>query len=75
MSQFDFPRIHVRGLVYVNVGTANNDNYAEEFISRKGDDSSADLPFRLADTDQVQPTTYNKRDDELRTWPASSTRS
>jgi len=68
MSQFDFPRIHVRGLVHVNVGTANNDDYAKNFISRAGDGSSADLPLRLADSDPVQPTTYNKPDDEFRTW-------
>lgn len=60
MSHFDFPRIHFRGMIRFNVGTANNDDYASETVGRD--------PLRLADTDNVQPVTCGYPDTEFTTW-------
>ena len=78
MSQFDFPRIHVRGLININVGTANNDDYATKVVAPTYEGGNPDnppdmasyskLPLRLADTDQVQPTTFGRSDNEFQTW-------
>lgn len=79
MSHFDFPRIHVRGLVSIDVGTANNDDYASYAIAPTYNEETeepklaayARLPMRLADTDQVQPTTFGKGDDDFKRWASN----
>lgn len=78
MSQFDFPRIHVRGLININVGTANNDDYAGDIVVPTYEGGNPDnppdmasyskLPLRLADTDQVQPTTFGRSDNAFHEW-------
>ncbi len=75
MSQFDFPRIHVRGLVSINVGTANNDDYSGMSIvpTRTANDEPKmaaydRLPMRLANTDDVQPITFGKSDKGFIKW-------
>ncbi len=73
MSQFDFPRIHFNGLIDVNVGTANNDDYAlgytfcdESFNPPKPEWTGK--PLRLADSVQVQPDTLGMTDEEWLAW-------
>jgi hypothetical protein len=83
MSQCDFPRIHVRGLININVGTANNDDYAGDIVVPTYQGGNPDnpldmasyskLPLRLADTDQVQPTTFGRSDNEFHDWASQST--
>jgi hypothetical protein len=78
MSQFDFPRIHVRGLINLNVGTANNDDYAGNTVIPTYEGNNPDnppdmasyskLPLRLADTDQVQPATFGRSDNNFQEW-------
>lgn len=46
MSQFDFPRIHVRGLINLNVGTANNDDYAGYNVAPTYEGGNPDNPCR-----------------------------
>lgn len=79
MSIFDFPRLHVRGLMSVNVGTANNDDYADMTVNATYDPVTGnpamapykDLPMRLADTDDVQPDTWGQSDEGFNKWAAS----
>jgi hypothetical protein len=64
MSIFDFPRINVKGLVQINVGTANNDDYALTagpnpstfggYTAPPGVDNQG-YSFRLASSAAVQP--------------------
>lgn len=78
MSIFDFPRLHVRGLLSVNVGTANNDDYAGTTVDATYDPVTGDpvmapykdLPMRLADTDQVQPDSWGQSDEGFNAWAA-----
>jgi hypothetical protein len=66
MSIFSFPRINVKGLISVNVGTANNDDYSGYQFPPGG--PYAGLPLRLADTKSVQALTYGMTDDEWIQW-------
>jgi len=72
MSQFDFPRFHFNGMIDVNVGTGNNDDYSgyvftkdsfnppkPEFIGK---------PLRLADSVYVEPKTFGMTDAEWLEW-------
>lgn len=75
MSQLDFPRIHVRGLISINVDTANNDDYAGMTVVPTYDDNDqpemaaySKLPLRLADTDQVQADTFGQSDENFHHW-------
>ncbi|MGE7775117.1 hypothetical protein ACQKLP_10360 [Chitinophaga sp. NPDC101104] len=65
MSIFDYPRINFKGLISINVGTANNDDYSgEQFASGP----YAGQPVRLADSASVQPMTYGMTDDAWVNW-------
>lgn len=66
MSVFNFPRINFKGLLMVNVGTANNDDYSGD-VFPKGS-PFAGQPVRLADSINVQPITYGKNDADWITW-------
>ena len=63
MSIFDFPRINVKGLMTVNVGTGNNDDYAMQPGNPSGYSGNTALPgvgnggysLRLGNTVAVQP--------------------
>lgn len=72
MSQFDFPRFHFNGLIDVNVGTGNNDDYSgdvftnESFKPPKPEYNGQ--PLRLADSVNVQAMTYGMDDKEWLDW-------
>jgi hypothetical protein len=57
MSQFSFPRIHIKGGFYFNAGTANND-------SIDPGDSGTDV----CSTEAVQPMLNGMTDDEFIRW-------
>lgn len=70
MAIFDFPRFNVKGLIQVNVGTANNDDYSGyQFPSGN---FYPGQPVRLADSKNVQPMTYGMTDDQWVKWVQSS---
>lgn len=60
MSVFSFPRLHVKGLLAVNVGTGNNDDYSN--VNYNGQ------PLRLADSIMVQPVTFGMDDATFVPW-------
>jgi hypothetical protein len=66
MSIFSFPRIHVKGLLSVNVGTGNNDDYSNLLFPKGG--PYAGQPLRLADSVNVRPLTYGMSDVEWVRW-------
>lgn len=72
MSQFDFPRFHFNGLIDVNVGTGNNDDYSsDKFVDASFSHSKPQYnnqPMRLADSVNVQPITYGMQDEEWLDW-------
>ncbi|MRG43714.1 hypothetical protein GFS24_01245 [Chitinophaga sp. SYP-B3965] len=70
MAIFDFPRFNVKGLIQVNVGTANNDDYSG-YQFPKGNFYPGQ-PVRLADSKNVQPVTYGMTDDQWVKWVQSS---
>lgn len=72
MSQFDFPRINFGGLINVNVGTGNNDDYSSyTFVKESFNPPKPEYigqPMRLADSLSVQPETYGMTDEEWLDW-------
>lgn len=66
MGIFAFPRIHVKGLMKINVGTANNDDYSSVQFPL-GSPYAGD-PVRLSDSINVKPLTYGKSDEEWIAW-------
>lgn len=66
MSIFSFPRINIKGLVAVNVGTGNNDDYSLHFDGTKYSGYST-LPvngqqgqsLRLGNSATVEPYVFN----------------
>jgi hypothetical protein len=66
MGIFAFPRIHVKGLIAINVGTANNDDYSTATFPPGS--KFAGQPVRLADSKNVQPLTYDMSDDDWIAW-------
>src|SRR5690349_15383365 len=67
MSVFSFPRINVKWLLVINVGTANNDDYSGvQFPESWG--QYAGEPLRLADSINVQPLTYGMDDARFIAW-------
>lgn len=70
MAIFDYPRFNVKGLIQVNVGTANNDDYSGyQFPSGN---FYPGQPVRLADSKNVQPMRYGMDDDKWVAWAQSS---
>ena len=67
MSVFSFPRINVKGLLSVNVGTGNNDDYAPSLVFPQGG-PYAGQPLRLADSVNVRPITYGMSDADWIRW-------
>src|SRR5438552_8071736 len=72
MSLFDFPRINIKGIVTLNPGTANNDDYAQN-------PGAATLPdtwpppyagqiLALIDSKLVQPQTFGLSDADFIAW-------
>ena len=72
MSQFDFPRLHFNGLIDVNVGTGNNDDYSGDVFTNDSFNPPKPeyngQPLRLANSVNVQPNTYGMKDDEWLAW-------
>ena len=75
MSVFDFPRINIKGLLQINVGTANNDDYSLQNGSTPGTFSgTATIPkngqigqsLRLGNSATVQPYDWNDPDTGLK---------
>lgn len=66
MSIFNFPRINFKGLMIINVGTANNDDYSNDVFPPGS--PYAGQPVRLADSINVQPLTYGMNDADWITW-------
>jgi hypothetical protein len=64
MSVFSFPRLNFKGLLAVNVGTANNDDYSGA--------TYAGQPLRLADSIFVQPLTFGMDDAAFVSWAQKS---
>ena len=66
MGVFAFPRINVKGLISINVGTANNDDYSSSQFPPGS--KFAGQPLRLADSVRVQPMLFGMSDDEWIRW-------
>ncbi|MEM7094483.1 MAG: hypothetical protein AAF567_15885 [Actinomycetota bacterium] len=70
MSIFDYPRINFSGLLRLNPGTANNDDYAQpgsgqNLIDVDGNEEA----MGLMDSINVSPRMFNERDDHAyREW-------
>ena len=60
MSVFSFPRLHVKGLLAINVGTGNNDDYSNVLYQGQ--------PLRLADSIFVQPVDFGMDDATFVKW-------
>ncbi|HEU4454981.1 MAG TPA: hypothetical protein VFR81_18095 [Longimicrobium sp.] len=68
MSVFDFPRFHFQGLMLVDVGTGNNDDYSFSAVMGPGYPGYEAYPLRQADSPNVQPMIYGMTDDEWVAW-------
>ncbi|MDB4947922.1 MAG: hypothetical protein JWM27_571 [Gemmatimonadetes bacterium] len=73
MSVFSFPRFHVKGLLEVNVGTANNDDYSSSAVfppPAGGLDygSSTGKPVRLYDSVDAQAIHFGWTDKQWMDW-------
>jgi hypothetical protein len=68
MGVFHYPRINVKGLIKVNVATANNDDYSGNVFLHGTPYAPGQPPVRLADSVNVQPVTYGMSDDEWTKW-------
>lgn len=66
MSIFNYPRINFTGLLMVNVGTANNDDYSSDVFPSSS--PYAGQPVRLADSINVQAIMYGMTDSEWIAW-------
>ncbi|HET7228919.1 MAG TPA: hypothetical protein VFJ16_02920 [Longimicrobium sp.] len=68
MSVFDFPRFHFQGLMLVDVGTGNNDDYSFSAVMGPDYPSYEMDPLRQSDSPNVQPLTYGMTDDQWVAW-------
>ena len=69
MSIFEFPRIHFKGTIQLNPGTANNDDYAQQpFLVFPPDGPNAGRPLALIDSKMVRPLTYGMSDPVFIAW-------
>lgn len=66
MGICDFPRIHFKGLLEINVGTANNDDYSADTFPPGS--PFAGQPLRLADSVTVQPNRFDMDDEAWVRW-------
>lgn len=70
MSYFNYPRMNFNGVVSINVGTVNNDDYSGyTIVSGPG----AGELLRLSDSVNVQPVTFGMSDDEFIKWAQAPT--
>ncbi len=68
MSIFDYPRVNFRGTVRLNPGTANNDDYASNFVLPAAWGPFAGQPLGLIDSKTVQARTYGMSDAAFVAW-------
>ena len=68
MSVFDFPRIHFKGTIKLNPGTANNDDYAPAAAMPASWGAFAGQPFGLVDSKLVQARTFGMSDAAFMEW-------
>lgn len=67
MSVFSYPRINVKGLFSVDVGTANNDDYSNVQFP-PGSGPYTGMPLRQFDSVDVRALTYGMTDADYITW-------
>lgn len=68
MSLFDFPRIHFKGTLRLNPGTANNDDYASDVSMPADWGPFAGQAFGLVDSKRVAARTFGMSDDAFIAW-------
>ena len=71
MSLFDFPRIHFKGTIQLNPGTANNDDYAQQpgaALLPSSYGPYAGQVLGLIESKTVQARTYGKSDADFIEW-------
>lgn len=68
MSLFDFPRIHFKGTIQLNPGTANNDDFAPTVVMPPEWGPFAGEPFGLVDSKLVRARTFGMSDDAFIAW-------
>jgi hypothetical protein len=71
MSLFDYPRIHFKGTIQLNPGTANNDDYAQQpgaAVLPASCGPYAGQVLALIDSKTVQPRTYGMSDAGFIAW-------
>jgi hypothetical protein len=71
MSLFDYPRIHFKGTIRLNPGTANNDDYAQQpgaALLPASCGPYAGQVLALIDSKTVQPRTYGMSDAGFIAW-------
>ena len=68
MSLFDYPRINFEGTLQLSPGTANNDDYAANYILPKSAGPYAGQPLALIDSKTVEARTYGMSDADFIAW-------
>jgi len=68
MSLFDFPRIHVKGTIQLNPGTANNDDYAGAVTLPAAWGPFAGETLALIDSKTVEARTFGMSDAAFIAW-------
>lgn len=69
MSLFDYPRINITGMLQLNPGTANNDDYAGAVtLPSTWPPPYAGQTLALVDSKLVQPRTYGLSDSDFIVW-------
>jgi hypothetical protein len=68
MSVFDYPRINFKGTLQLNPGTANNDDYAANYVLPASWGPYEGSPLALIDSKTVQARTYGMTDEAFMEW-------
>ena len=68
MSLFDYPRINFEGTLQLSPGTANNDDYAANYILPQSWGAYAGQPLALIDSKTVEARTYGMSDADFIAW-------
>src|SRR6476660_4683590 len=71
MSLFDYPRIHFKGTIQLNPGTANNDDYAQQpgaALLPASYGSYAGQVLGLIESKTVQARTFGMSDADFIAW-------
>lgn len=72
MSVFSFPRLNIKGLIRVDVGTANNDDYSNTALPGRRNPDGSPVLLRLADSKNVQAVTFGMSDPDWIAWVQKS---